>query len=60
MEAQSTKLQRLAAARSTPPAPEQAPAPPQEKGAAGIALLVWLLGGSLGLALLVFVLLKLF
>lgn len=31
-----------------------------EKGAAGAAFLVWLLGGSVGLALLVFLLLKIF
>jgi hypothetical protein len=30
----------------------------REKGAAGWAFLVWLFGGSLGLALVVFVLLK--
>jgi hypothetical protein len=53
MEPQSTKLQQH---------PTQAleQAPPQEKGAIGIALLVWIFGGGLGLALLVFVLLKLF
>jgi hypothetical protein len=33
---------------------------PVERGAIGIAFLVWLLGGGLGLALLVFVLLKIF
>ena len=33
---------------------------PEERGAIGIALIVWLLGGGLGLAVLVFVLLKLF
>jgi hypothetical protein len=32
--------------------------PEEQRGAAGIALIVWLLGGSLGLALVVFVLLK--
>ena len=40
--------------------PETTPAVPQEKGAIGIALIVWLLGGGLGLALLVFLLLKIF
>jgi hypothetical protein len=33
---------------------------PEEKGALGVALLVWLLGGGLGLALLVFLLAKAF
>jgi hypothetical protein len=32
----------------------------EEKGAIGIALIVWLLGGSLGLAVLVFLLAKMF
>ena len=32
----------------------------EQKGAIGIALIVWLLGGGLGLALLVFLLLKIF
>jgi hypothetical protein len=31
---------------------------PEERGAIGIAFLVWLFGGGLGLALLVFVLLR--
>lgn len=39
----------------SPPAPL-----PQEKGAIGIAFLVWLFGGGLGLAILIFVLLKVF
>jgi hypothetical protein len=41
---------------------EPAPAvgEPEEKGAIGIALVVWLLGGGLGLALLVFLLAKVF
>ena len=34
--------------------------PAEERGAIGIAFLVWLLGGGLGLAVLVFILLKLF
>ncbi len=34
--------------------------PPAERGAIGIALLVWLFGGGLGLAALVFLLLKIF
>lgn len=38
----------------------QSPAQPEEKGAIGIAFLVWLLGGGLGLAVLVFLLLKIF
>jgi len=33
---------------------------PQEKGAIGIAFLVWLLGGGLGLAVIVFILAKIF
>jgi hypothetical protein len=33
---------------------------PEEKGAIGAAFLVWLLGGGLGLAILVFLLLKMF
>lgn len=33
-------------------------APEEQKGAIGAAFLVWLLGGGLGLAVLVFVLLK--
>jgi hypothetical protein len=33
---------------------------PEERGAIGIALVVWLLGGGLGLAVLVFFLLKIF
>ena len=32
---------------------------PKEKGAAGWAFLVWLLGGGLGLAIVVFIVLKL-
>lgn len=36
------------------------PAKQEEKGAIGVAFLIWLFGGGLGLALLVFVLLKLF
>jgi hypothetical protein len=35
-------------------------AKPEERGAIGIALIVWLLGGGLGLALLVFILAKVF
>ncbi|MBA3463810.1 MAG: hypothetical protein H0T46_27890 [Deltaproteobacteria bacterium] len=31
---------------------------PEEKGAIGVAFLVWLFGGGLGLAILAFVLLK--
>jgi hypothetical protein len=54
MDVQSMNLQRKA-----PTPVEQTPAPP-EKGAVGIALVVWLLGGGLGLAVLVFILLKLF
>jgi hypothetical protein len=34
--------------------------PQPEKGAAGWAFLVWLFGGGLGLAIVVFVVLKLF
>jgi hypothetical protein len=36
------------------------PAKNEEKGAIGIALVVWLLGGGLGLAVLVFLLAKVF
>lgn len=45
------------------PTPLAAPAPAQpeeQKGAIGIALVVWLLGGGLGLAVLVFLLAKMF
>lgn len=35
-------------------------APQEEKGAIGIAFLVWLFGGGLGLAILIFVLPKVF
>ena len=35
-------------------------AKPEEKGAIGAAFLVWLLGGGLGLAVIVFILLKMF
>ncbi len=58
MEAQSSKL-----AVSTPTSMQLVPeasAPPQEKGAIGAAFLVWLLGGGLGLAIVVFLLLKIF
>ena len=40
------------------PASPSSPSNPEERGAIGIALIVWLLGGGLGLAILVFVLLK--
>jgi hypothetical protein len=36
------------------------PVKQEEKGAIGAAFLVWLLGGGLGLAVLVFLLLKIF
>lgn len=36
------------------------PAREEEKGAIGWAFLVWLFGGGLGLAVLVFIILKLF
>jgi hypothetical protein len=39
---------------------ENKPAKPEERGAIGAALVVWLLGGSLGLAVIVFILAKLF
>lgn len=59
MNAQSTKSHDLATSTPTPPALERVSAPPpEEKGAIGVALLVWLFGGGLGLAILVFVLLK--
>lgn len=46
---------------SITPAPTSAvPAKKEERGAIGIALLVWLLGGGLGLALLVFLVAKIF
>jgi hypothetical protein len=35
-------------------------AKPEERGAIGAAFLVWLLGGGLGLALVVFILAKMF
>lgn len=57
MEPQSTKL-HVNALTAVPPTSNPASAPPQEKGAIGIAFLVWLLGGGLGLAVLVFILLK--
>ncbi|MBA3395332.1 MAG: hypothetical protein H0T89_21970 [Deltaproteobacteria bacterium] len=60
METPSTKFQETPALPSIPPAQELATAPRQEKGAIGIAFLVWLFGGGLGLALLIFILLKLF
>ncbi|HEY5933764.1 MAG TPA: hypothetical protein VIU61_04000 [Kofleriaceae bacterium] len=37
--------------------PQEVPANP-EKGAIGVAFLVWLFGGGLGLALIVFIFLK--
>jgi hypothetical protein len=50
---QNTSIQESRS--STPVAGQE-----DEKGAVGVALIVWLLGGSLGLALLVFLLLRLF
>ena len=57
MQAQSNKL-TVSAPSSMQSVQE--PAPPQEKGAIGAAFLVWLLGGGLGLAIVVFLLLKIF
>ena len=58
MEAPNTKSHDVAATPLTPPTLQRVAAPQEEKGAIGAALLVWLFGGGLGLALLVFVLLK--
>lgn len=55
MDPHNTKLQPI----GTPVAPlEPASEQPREKGAIGVAFLVWLFGGGLGLAILVFVLVK--
>lgn len=59
MESQLTKLQ-LDAPTGVAQTLDQGLAPPPEKGAIGIALLVWLFGGGLGLAVLIFILLKIF
>lgn len=60
MNPQSTKLE-LNESTSVSPTMKSPPAPlQQEKGAIGIAFLVWLFGGGLGLAILIFVLLKVF
>jgi hypothetical protein len=57
MEMQTTKSHQ--APSSPTQALERAAKPPEEeKGAIGIAFLVWLFGGGLGLAILVFVMLK--
>jgi hypothetical protein len=42
------------------PSTSNVPAKQEEKGAIGAAFLVWLLGGGLGLAVIVFLLLKVF
>jgi hypothetical protein len=47
-------LQRLSQGKTGVPARDE------QRGAVGWAFLVWLLGGSFGLAVLVFILLKLF
>lgn len=57
MDPQNTKLQLNA---SAPVPPSLNPASQEEKGAIGIAFLVWLFGGGLGLAVLIFILLKVF
>lgn len=59
MEAQDSKRQEMAAPSSMGAALEHV-SPPEEKGAIGIAFLIWLFGGGLGLAILVFILLKVF
>ena len=58
MQAQSNEL--TVSAPSSMQSVQDASAPPQEKGAIGAAFLVWLLGGGLGLAIVVFLLLKIF
>ena len=60
MEAQNTRFQQMVVTTPAPAALEHGSAPPPEKGAIGIAFLVWLFGGGLGLAILIFVLLKVF
>ncbi|MGE0548858.1 MAG: hypothetical protein AB7O24_20415 [Kofleriaceae bacterium] len=60
MDPQSTNVQHIATPNPPQQAPDQAVAVPQEKGAIGAAFLVWLFGGGLGLAILVFLLLKVF
>ena len=55
MDPQNMKLD-LNASTAAPLTPTSEP----EKGAIGIAFLVWLFGGGLGLAILIFVLLKVF
>ncbi|MGE0867883.1 MAG: hypothetical protein AB7P03_04950 [Kofleriaceae bacterium] len=44
----------------TPNNEPKAPVQQPERGAIGAAFLVWLLGGGLGLAIIVFLLLKIF
>lgn len=41
-----------------PTTPTEIAKPAEQRGAIGVAFLVWLLGGGLGLAVLVFVILK--
>jgi hypothetical protein len=60
MDLQSMKLQVNASTAVPPSLTSASGAPQQEKGAIGIAFLVWLFGGGLGLAILIFVLLKVF
>ena len=56
MEAHTTQSQEITA--SPMPLALQEVSPQPEKGAIGVAFLVWLFGGGLGLALLVFIFLK--
>ena len=55
METQPTKSLDVPA---SPTQALQVTGAPEEKGAIGVAFLVWLFGGGLGLAILAFVLLK--
>lgn len=59
-QTEPTELQETAATPLVKTTPARLPVRQPEKGAIGIAFLVWLFGGGLGLALLVFILLKLF
>lgn len=60
MDPQTTKLELNASTALQPTLDPASAYPQQEKGAIGIAFLVWLFGGGLGLAVLVFILLKVF
>jgi hypothetical protein len=60
MDPQSTNLELNETTRVSPTLTSPAAPPQPEKGAIGIAFVVWLFGGGLGLAVLIFVLLKVF